>query len=222
MFFSSNWSVSSTRPSGKKIQGLSAVVAISVLCNQACDGNRHFLSDCWFSSSAFGKAQCLTRGVSLLAQHNVRGSLWNYCRPPWAFWTLGDTKNSAHSKVKREDWTGRKRGKVGQLCPSTETGLRAGLWSTVGANCTHLINQSMTASSRKAIVRPKNVTSTRYPSLNYPRSRIELASVLAIRTSLLRDTLYREEEGRVWKWVILICVGSKPFLTCLRQFLSIH
>ena len=43
----------------------------------------------------------------------------------------------------------------------------------------------MTASSPKAIVLPKKVTkldptSTRYPSLNYPRSRIELASVLAI------------------------------------------
>ena len=30
--------------------------------------------------------------------------------------------------------------------------------------------------------------------------------------------MYREEVGRVWKWVILICVGSKPFLTCLWEF----
>ena len=41
-----------------------------------------------------------------------------------AFWTLGEIKNSAHSKVKREDWTGRKREKVGQLCPSTETAIQ--------------------------------------------------------------------------------------------------
>ena len=27
-----------------------------------------------------------------------------------------------------------------------------------------------------------------------------------------------EQAGRVWKWVILICLVSKPFLTCLRQF----
>ena len=39
---------------------------------------------------------------------------------------------------------------------------------------------------------------------------------------ILKDTLYREQVGRVWKWVILICVGSKPFLTCLRRFFSIH
>ena len=30
--------------------------------------------------------------------------------------------------------------------------------------------------------------------------------------------LYREHVRRVWKWVILICIGSKPFLTCLRSF----
>ena len=29
--------------------------------------------------------------------------------------------------------------------------------------------------------------------------------------SILKDTLYREQVGRVWKWVILTCVGSKPF-----------
>ena len=41
---------------------------------------------------------------------------------PLAFWTLGEIKSSPHSKVKRGDRTGRKREKVGQLCPSTETG----------------------------------------------------------------------------------------------------
>ena len=40
---------------------------------------------------------------------------------PLAFSTLGEVKSSARSKVKREDCTGRKREKVGQLCPSTET-----------------------------------------------------------------------------------------------------
>ena len=39
---------------------------------------------------------------------------------------------------------------------------------------------------------------------------------------ILKDTLYREQVGRVWKWVILICLGSKPFLTCLQLFFSIH
>ena len=107
---------------------------------------------------------------------------------PLAFWILGEVKNSAHCKVKREDWNGGKREKVGQLCPSTET---AGLWSTAGANCIHLIKQSMTALSGKAIVLPRNVpeldpTNSRYPSFNYPRWRIELASVLAIITSFWR------------------------------------
>ena len=64
-------------------------------------------------------------------------------------------------------------------------------------------------------------TNNRYPSLNYPRSRIQLTSVLAIMTSILKDRLCREHVGRVWKWVILICIGSKPFLICIRQFLSI-
>ena len=42
-------------------------------------------------------------------------------------------------------------------------GFKTGLWPTDGANCTHLINQSMTASSRrKAIVLPKNVPDFRF------------------------------------------------------------
>ena len=107
---------------------------------------------------------------------------------PLAFWTLGQVKNFAHSKVKRGDWTGRKREEVGQLCPSTET---AGLWSIACADCTHLINQSTTTSSCKAVVLPENVpdldsANSGYPSLNYPRSRIELALVLAIITSFWR------------------------------------
>ena len=60
---------------------------------------------------------------------------------------------SAHSKVKREDWTGGKREKVGQLCPSMGTGAVQG-WAMV--NCTHAIKQSTTASWRKTIVLLKN------------------------------------------------------------------
>ena len=38
-----------------------------------------------------------------------------------AFWPLGEMEKFAHSKAKREDWNSRKREKVGQLFPSTET-----------------------------------------------------------------------------------------------------
>ena len=41
---------------------------------------------------------------------------------PFAFWTLEEMKNSAHNKLKRKDWTGWEREKVGQLCPSTDRG----------------------------------------------------------------------------------------------------
>ena len=51
-----------------------------------------------------------------------------------AFWRLGAIENSAHSKVKREDWTDREREKVGQLCPSTETGTVQG-WAMVDSRC---------------------------------------------------------------------------------------
>ena len=40
---------------------------------------------------------------------------------PWAFWAWGEIKNSSDSKVKREDWTGRNREKIGQRCPNTKT-----------------------------------------------------------------------------------------------------
>ena len=107
---------------------------------------------------------------------------------PLTFWTLDEIKNSAHNKVKREDWTDRKREKVGQLCPSTETGAVQG-WAMVDSCCQlcSLIKQSMTASSRKPRVLSEEVTeqdhtSSRYPSLNYPRLGIELASILAIIT----------------------------------------
>ena len=53
--------------------------------------------------------------------HNTRVTL-KIIHTPLAFWTLGEMKNPVHSKVKKEDWNGRKREKVGQLCPSTETG----------------------------------------------------------------------------------------------------
>ena len=64
---------------------------------------------------------------------------------------------------------------------------RAGLWSTADVNCTHLIKQSMTATLRKSMVLPENYpeldpTNSKYSSSNYPRLRIELASVLALIT----------------------------------------
>ena len=62
---------------------------------------------------------------------------------PLTFWTLDEIENSAHSKVKTEDWTGRKREKVGQLCPSTETGAVQG-WAMVDSGCQlHSFNQSI-------------------------------------------------------------------------------
>ena len=50
--------------------------------------------------------------------------------PPLGFWTLDEIKHSVHGKVKREVWTGEKGEKVGQLCPSTETGAVQG-WAMV-------------------------------------------------------------------------------------------
>ena len=85
----------------------------------------------------------------------------------------------------------------------------------------------MTASWRKAIVLPKK----RYQIGSYqcqtvfielPKIEDWISLSSGYHNSILKDTLYREEVRRVWKWVILICVGSKPFLTCLRQFFSIH
>ena len=109
-----------------------------------------------------------------------------------------------------------------------ETGaVQCWAWSTAGADCTYLIKQSITVSSHKAIVLPKNIpeldsTNSRCPSLNYPRSRIEICLSSGYYDLNLKDRLYREQVGRVWKWVILICVGPTPFLTCLRQLFSIH
>ena len=51
-----------------------------------------------------------------------------------AFWTLDEIKNSAYSTVKREDWTGREKEKVGQLCPGTETGAVES-WAMVDSWC---------------------------------------------------------------------------------------
>ena len=70
-------------------------------------------------------------------KHLLRGSplkLLTPLPPPLAFWTLNEIKNSAHSKGKREDWTGGNREKVGQLCPSTETGAVQG-WAMVDSWC---------------------------------------------------------------------------------------
>ena len=60
----------------------------------------------------------------------LRGSLWNYWHPLGVLDT-GRKKNILiMGNVKREDWTGRGREKVGQLSPSTETGAAQG-WAMV-------------------------------------------------------------------------------------------
>ena len=100
--------------------------------------------------------------------------------------TLGATKNSAHSKEKREDLTGRKKeGRSAVSKHGDRGGSELGSDRQLVPTAPHSIKQSMTASSREAIDLPTNVpeldpTNSRYPSLNYPRSRIELASVLAL------------------------------------------
>ena len=141
----------------------------------------YFLLFIALCGGGFYRAQYTSNGIT----DGLRGSLWNYWQP------LGVLGTGRHKKILLiSKWRGKTElvEKVGQLCPSTETGrFRAELWSTTGVNCTHLIKQSTTASSRKALVRPKNVTkldptNSRYPSLNHPKSRVEWASVLAIIT----------------------------------------
>ena len=130
--------------------------------------NGFFWSEMSCQNCYLGFNPCSTRAVKKILTR------------PFEFWTLSEIKNSAQRKVKREDWTGRKREKVGQLSPSTETGAIPG-WAMVDS--THLIKQSMTGSSRQAVVVPKNVPETshsnvRHRSFNYGRLLIEEASVL--------------------------------------------
>ena len=82
-------------------------------------------------------------------------------------WRWQKKKKPAYGKVKREDWNGRKREKIGQMCSSTETrGCWTGLWSKSGVNCTALIKQSITEWSLKDSSIPKNV-----PTLDPTNSR---------------------------------------------------
>ena len=111
-----------------------------------------------------------------------------FLTPLLAFWTMSEIKTFCSLQSEERRLKCQKKKKVGQQCSSTETGAVQG-WAMV--NCTPLINQSTTASSCRAIVLPTNVleldpTNGRYPSLNYPRSRIELALVLAIITQFWR------------------------------------
>ena len=86
----------------------------------------------------------------------------------------------------------------------------------------------MTGSSRKAKVLPKNVpeldpTNSRYPSFNYPRSRIELASVLAIMTQFWRircigNRKEESENGSFWS----ASVQSHSWLAFDNFFLHIN
>ena len=145
-----------------------------------------------------------------------------------AFWILGETKTSAHDKVKRADWTGWKREKVGQLCPSTETGAVQG-WAMVESRCQlHSFNQAIndciiTYSNRPTEKRSRiGSYQLQISFIELPKAEDWISLSSGYHNFILRDTLYRKQVGRVWKWVILICFGSKPFLTCLREFFSIH
>ena len=90
----------------------------------------------------------------------------------------------------------------------------------------------MTLSSRKTTVLLKSVleldsTNSRYLSFNYPRSRIELASVLAIVTLLWRIRCIWEQIERVWKSLVVEqtsgrCQSSKTVTFCLPRFLSLE
>ena len=78
----------------------------------------------FFGSSCFRKFQNISghfsfRGLSFMLC-NVLSNCWVVICV-LVFWIPDETKNLAHGKVKREDWTGGKREKVNQLCPSTET-----------------------------------------------------------------------------------------------------
>ena len=105
------------------------------------------------------------------------------------FWTLCEIKNSADRKVKREDWSDKKREKVGQLCPSTETGLGHGrqqvptalIWSSNQWLDYDIKQKSYQKRFPHWILRIADLL-----LLNHPRSRIELASVVATITQFWR------------------------------------
>ena len=118
----------------------------------------------------------------------------------------GRNKNSAHSKVKKEDWTGRKREKIGQLCPSTETGA-VQAWAVVNRQCQlHSFNQSI----NDCIVTWSNgPTKKRHwigsyqwqiSSIDLPKIEDWISLSSGYHSVILKDTLYRKQVGRVWKW----------------------
>ena len=158
----------------------------------------------------------------------IQGSFWNFWHPSLTFWTLDEMRNFPHSILKREGWTSREREKVGQLCPGTETGVVQG-WAMVESRYQlHSFNQSI---NDWIITSSNSRTNKRYRLGSYQQqiSFIALAKIedwislsSGYHNLILKDTLYREQVGRVWKWVILICVGSKPFLTCPRELFSTH
>ena len=104
--------------------------------------------------------------------------------------------------------------KLGQMCPGTGDGrFRAGLWLTAGANCTHLIKQSMTASSRQATVVPENVpesdhSNVRYPSFNYIKDCWLRKPRFWPMSVYFAEEAVREQVERVWKWAFLTNVVS--------------
>ena len=161
------------------------------------------------------------------AKENLFSKTVNYTRvtsklltPPLAFWTLDEIKNFAHSKVKREGWTGRKREKVGQLRPSTETGAtmvdswrRLCPFNQAINDCIITWSNGPTKKCYQIGFYQQQISFVELPTIE---DRISLSS--GYHDLILKDTLYRKHAGRVWKWVFFICVGSKPFLTCFREF----
>ena len=157
----------------------------------------------------------------------TRATLKLLTRP--GVWDTGWNENILLiAKVKREDWTGRKREKVGQLCPSTEAGAVQG-WATAGSWCQlYSCNQSI----NDCIIMYSNSLTKKRPRIGSNQQLISFIQLPKIEdwislssgyhNFILKDTLYREQVGGVWKWVILIWVGSQPFLTCLREFFSVH
>ena len=141
---------------------------------------------------------------------------------------MSEIKHTAQSKGKRKiELVKKERNWVSWAQARRQDRFRAGPWSAAGANCTHLITQSMTASWGKAIVLPERVvesdhTNSRCPSLHYPKSRIGLVAVLAIVTSFWRIRCIgnrKEESENESFWSA--SVQSHSWLA-FEKFFSIH
>ena len=148
--------------------------------------------------------------------------------PSSAFWTLGEIKNSTYGKVKREDWTDREREKVGQLCPTTETGAVQG-WAMVESrrqlySFNQAINDCINTYGNGPTKKRCRIGSyqCQISFIKLPKIEDWISLSSGYHNLILKDTLYREQVGGIWKWVISICVDSKQFVTCLWGFSSIQ